>query len=84
MKKPHVKEESQKAFKNRKHFEVVFQITIDNFKQIICKNEEVVQHFMIELIEHKRIKVRTLQSQVQDSVENEETHDESQGQANHE
>ena len=38
----------------------------------------------MELNEYKRINVQTLQSQVQDSVENEETHEETQGQANHE
>ena len=84
MKKTTCQRRIQKTFENRKHFEVVFQIIIDNLKPIICKNDEVVQHFMMEIIEHKHRKVQTLQSQVQDSVENEETHDESQGQANHE
>ena len=38
----------------------------------------------MEINKYKRINVQTLQSQVQDSVENEETHEETQGQANHE
>ena len=38
----------------------------------------------MEINKYKRINVRTLQPQVQDSVENEETHEETQGHANHE
>ena len=33
----------QKAFQNRKDLEVVFQITIDNYKQIILKKNEAIQ-----------------------------------------
>ena len=38
----------------------------------------------MEIIKYKRINVQTIQSQVQDSVENDETHGETQGQPNHE
>ena len=37
----------------------------------------------MEINKYKRINVKTLQSQIQDSVENKETHEETQGQANH-
>ena len=59
--------------------EVVFQITIDDLKQIKCKNDEAVQTFLMEINQYKHIKVQVLQSQVQDSVENDETHEETQG-----
>ena len=38
----------------------MFQITMDDFKQIICKNEEVVHNFMMEINEYKCLKVQTL------------------------
>ena len=38
---------------------------------------------MMDINKCKRIKVQTLQSMIQDSVENKETHEETQGQANH-
>ena len=38
----------------------------------------------MEINRYKHINMQTLQSQVQDSVGNEETHEETQGQANHE
>ena len=79
MKKTYVKEDSQKAFQNRKDLEVVFQITIDNLKQIILKKDEAIQNFLMEINKYKRINMQTLQPQVQDSVENEETHEETQG-----
>ena len=43
MKKTYFKEDSQKAFQNRKYLEVVFKITIDNLKQIILKKVEAIQ-----------------------------------------
>ena len=39
-KKEKNKRDSQKAFQNWKNFEVVFQITIDNLKQIVFKIDE--------------------------------------------
>ena len=81
MNKAYFKEDSQKAFQNRKYLEVVFKITIDNLKQIILKKDEAIQNFLMELDEYKRFNVQKLQPQVQDSVENEETHEETQGQA---
>ena len=62
----------------------MFHIPIDDLKQIILKKDEAIQNFLMEINKYKHINVQTLQSQVQDSVENEETHEESQGQANHE
>ena len=38
---------------------------------------------LMEINKYKHINVQTLQSQIQDSVENKETHEETQGQANH-
>ena len=38
----------------------------------------------MEINKYKCINVQTLQQQIQESVENEETHEETQGQANHE
>ena len=64
--------------------EVVFQITIDDLKQIILKKDEAIPNFVMKINEYKCINVQTLQSQVQDLVENEETPEETQGQANHE
>ena len=46
--KIYFKEDSQKAFQNRKHLEVVFQITIDNLKQIILMKDEAT-HFFLQL-----------------------------------
>ena len=43
-----------------------------------------MQHFLLEINKYKYINVQTLQSQVQDSVEKHKTHEEPQGQANHE
>ena len=37
----------------------------------------------MEINKYKCINVQTLQSKIQDSVENKETHEETQGQANH-
>ena len=37
----------------------------------------------MEINKYKHFNVQTLQSQIQDSVENKETHEETQGQANH-
>ena len=39
---------------------------------------------MIEIKKYKCITVQKMQSQIQDSVENKETHEETQGQASHE
>ena len=64
--------------------EVVFQITIDNLKQIVLKKDEEKYIFFDGIFLYKFIKVQILQSQVQDSVENKETHDETQCEANHE
>ena len=38
---------------------------------------------MMEMNKHKHINVQTLQSQIQDSVENKEAHEETQGQDNY-
>ena len=43
MKKTYFKEDFQKAYKNRKDLEVVFQIKIDDLKQIILKKDEAIQ-----------------------------------------
>ena len=56
--------------------EVVFQIKIKDFKPIILIKDEAIQHFLMELKKYKCINVQTLQSQVQDSVENYKTHEE--------
>ena len=64
--------------------EVLFQVTIDNLKQIILKKDEAIPNFLMEINKYKHINLQTLQSQVQDSVENLETHKETQGQANQE
>ena len=39
---------------------------------------------MMEIKKYKCITVQEMKSQIQDSVENKETHEETQGQANHE
>ena len=57
---------------------VVFKKTMENLKQMILKKDEAMQHFMIKVNKYKRINVQTLQSQVLDSVENDETHEETQ------
>ena len=62
----------------------MFQITIDDLKQIVCKNDKAVQNFLMEINEYKCIKVQALQSKVLDLVENDKTHAETQDQANHE
>ena len=46
--------------------------------------DEAIQHFLMDLNKYKCINMPTLQSQVQDSVENYKTHEETQSQANHE
>ena len=56
--------------------EVVFQITIDDLKQILLMKDEVIKLILMELNKYKCINVQTLQSQVQDSVENYKTHEE--------
>ena len=65
-----------KSLANRKDLEVVFRKTIDNLKQIILKKDEAILNFLMEIYKHKCINMQTLQPQVQDSVENEETHEE--------
>ena len=40
------KEESQKAFQNRKYLEIVFQITINDLNQIILKKDEEIQNLL--------------------------------------
>ena len=62
----------------------MFQITIDNLKQIILKKDEAIQNFLMEINKYKHINMQTSQSQIQDSVENKKTHEETQGQASHE
>ena len=61
----------------------MFQIIIDDLKQIILKKDEAIQHILIKINKYKRINVQTLKSKVQDLVENKESHEETQGQANH-
>ena len=51
---------------------------------MILKKDEEMQHFLMEINNYKHINVQTLQSHVLDLVENAETHEETQGQANHE
>ena len=65
--------------------EVVVEITIDDLKQEILKKDGAVPNFLMKK-KYKLIKVQTLQSQIQDSVANEESkkHLETRGQANHE
>ena len=46
--------------------------------------DKAIQLFFFMKKKCKCINVQTLQSQVQDSVENDKTHEETQGQANHE
>ena len=77
----YVKENFQKAFQNRKDLDVVFKTTIDDLKQIILKKYEATQNFLMELNKYKRITMKKLKPQVQESVENEDTHEETQGQA---
>ena len=45
---------------------------------------ETIQYFLTKIKKYKCINVQTLQSQVQDSVEKDKTHEETQGQGNHE
>ena len=52
-----------------------------NFETVVG---EAIQYFMMEINEFKHITLQILHSQVQDSVENKETHKEKQGQAHHE
>ena len=40
------KEDSKKAFQNRKDLEVVFEITIDYLKLIILKKDEAIKKFV--------------------------------------
>ena len=81
MKKKNCKDNSQKAFQNSKDLEVVFQITINDLKQITLKKDEELQNFLMKINKYKCIIGQTLQSQIQESVENEETYEETQGQA---
>ena len=37
-----------KNFYNRKNFKVVFQITINNLKQIILKKDEAIENVLME------------------------------------
>ena len=62
----------------------MFEITIDYLILIILKKDEAINILLMEINKYKHIYMQTLQSQVQDSVGNEETHEETQGQANHE
>ena len=79
MKKKHILKRIPKIFfQNRKDLEVV------DFKQIIVKKYEAGPDFLMEINKYKHINMQTLQSQIQGSVENEEKHEETQGQANHE
>ena len=50
---------------------------------MILKKDEEMQHFLMEINNYKHINVQTLQSHVLDLVESAETHEETQGQANH-
>ena len=59
----------------------MFKIIIENLKQIIHKKDEGIQNFLAELNKYKHINVQKLQPQVQNLVGNEETHEETQGQA---
>ncbi len=63
--------------------EVVFSITIGGFKQIILKKDKEITNADGNKQVNKRFNVHTVQSPIQDSVENKETHEETQGQANH-
>ena len=47
--KTYFKEDSQKAFQNRKTLEVVLQIRINDFKQIKLRKNESISHFLVEL-----------------------------------
>ena len=62
----------------------MFQITIDNLKLIILKKDEATQNFLTEINKYNCIIVQTFQSPVQDSVKNNKTHGETQGQVKHE
>ena len=46
--------------------------------------DKAIQLFFMEINKCKCINVQTFSSQVQNSVENDKTHEEAQGQANHE
>ena len=63
-------EDSPKAFQNRKDSEVVFQITFNNFKQILLMKDEAIHKNFMEIKKYKCIYAQTLPSPVQDSVEN--------------
>ena len=47
--KPYFKEDSQKAFQNRKTLEVVLQIRNNDFKQIKLRKKESISHFLVEI-----------------------------------
>ena len=64
------KENFQKAFQKWNDLEVVFQITIDDLRQILLQKDEVIQKIC------NGNNVQTLKSYVQDSVANEETYEE--------
>ena len=51
---------------------------------MILNKCEAIQNYLMEINKYKRNNMQTLQSQAQESVENEETHEETHGQANHE
>ena len=54
-KKKNFTEDSPKAFQNRKDFEVVFQITIDDLKQLILMKDEAIHNFVMEINKTKNI-----------------------------
>ena len=84
MKKTYFKKDSPKPCKIGNIHKLCVQITIDNLKQIKLRKEEAIPNFLMEINKYKHINMQTLQSQVQDLVENEETPEETQRQANHE
>ena len=73
-KKTYFKEDFKKTLQNRKDLEAVFQIIIVDLKQIIKR-----KGFLMEINKYKCINMQKMQSKVQDSVENKETHEEMQG-----
>ena len=48
------KEESQKAFQNRKDLEIVFQITINDLNHIILKKDEEIQNLLTTIASETR------------------------------
>ena len=60
----------------------MFSITIADLKQIYLRKIKRYQ-ILMEINKYKRLNMHTLQSQIQDSVENKEKHEETQSQANH-